>query len=100
MDRVGVSLVGTAWADEYVRTQTIPVMLDPEGKPVKRNFVHVQDLVSAILLALDNPRVRQETFNICMDGAGGLWRGRVVSPCDAPLAERRNQDPVRFHMAR
>lgn len=29
--------------------------------------MHVQDLVTAILLALDNPRSRQQTFNICMD---------------------------------
>jgi nucleoside-diphosphate-sugar epimerase len=42
-------------------------MLDPDGEPVKRNFVHVEDLVSAILLALDHPRARQQTFNICMD---------------------------------
>ena len=60
-------LVGEQRADEYVRTQTIPVMLDPDGKPVKRNFVHVDDLVSAILLALDHPAARQQTFNICMD---------------------------------
>jgi nucleoside-diphosphate-sugar epimerase len=60
-------LVGAEKADEYIRTQTIPIMLDPNGKPVKRNFVHVDDLVSAILLALDSPQARQQTFNICMD---------------------------------
>ena len=60
-------LVGAEQADEYVRTQTIPIMLDPVGQPVKRNFVHVDDLVSAMLLALDQPRARQQTFNICMD---------------------------------
>ena len=54
-------LVGTNKADEYVRTQTIPVMLDPDGKPVKRNFVHVNDLVTAILLAFDHPRAHEET---------------------------------------
>lgn len=59
--------VGAPRADEYVRMQTIPVMLDPDGKPVLRNFVHVNDLVSAILCALDQPRARQQTFNICMD---------------------------------
>src|SRR5512140_2100355 len=47
-------LVGAAQAGKYVRTQTIPVMLDPEAVPVKRNFVHVDDLVSALLLAIDN----------------------------------------------
>lgn len=54
-------------AAEYVRTQTIPVMLDPNGKPVKRNFVHVDDLVSAILSAIDAPQASGQTFNICMD---------------------------------
>jgi len=60
-------LVGAEQADEYVRTQTIPIMLDPAGHPVKRNFVHVDDLISAILAALDHPAARQQTFNICMD---------------------------------
>jgi UDP-glucose 4-epimerase len=60
-------LVGPEKADQYLKTETTPVMLDPEGKPVKRNFVHVEDLVSAILLALDAPQARQQTFNICMD---------------------------------
>lgn len=60
-------LVAADKAADYVRTQTIPVMLDPNGKPVKRNFVHVEDLVSAIFAALDAPAARQQTFNICMD---------------------------------
>jgi len=60
-------LVGAQQADEYVRTQTVPVMLDPQGNPVKRNFVHVEDLVSALLLAIDHPKARQQLFNICMD---------------------------------
>jgi UDP-glucose 4-epimerase len=62
-----IELVGAQQAAEYARTQTIPIMLDPEGQPVKRNFVHVDDLVSAILLALDHPRASRQTFNICMD---------------------------------
>jgi nucleoside-diphosphate-sugar epimerase len=60
-------LVGAAKADELIRTRAVPVMLDPDGLPVKRNFVHVDDLVSAILLALDHRKARRETFNICMD---------------------------------
>ena len=60
-------LVGAERADEYVRTGTVPVMLDPDGVPVKRNFVHIDDLVSAILLAIDHPKARQQLFNICMD---------------------------------
>jgi UDP-glucose 4-epimerase len=60
-------LVGSERAEEYVKSHAVPLMLDPNGKPVKRNFVHVSDLVDAILLALDNPQARQQTFNICMD---------------------------------
>jgi UDP-glucose 4-epimerase len=60
-------LVGPIKADELARTNTIPVMLDPAGKSVKRNFVHVEDLVSAIIVALDHPKAYQQTFNISMD---------------------------------
>jgi nucleoside-diphosphate-sugar epimerase len=60
-------LVPAEKAAEYARTGTVPIMLDPDGQPVKRNFVHVDDLVSAILTALDHPRARRETFNICLD---------------------------------
>jgi UDP-glucose 4-epimerase len=60
-------LVGPEAADEYVESRTVPIMLDPEGRPVKRNFVHVDDLVAAILAAIDCPAARRQTFNICMD---------------------------------
>lgn len=60
-------LVGAELADEYMQAHAIPVMLDPDGIPVKRNFVHVDDLVSALLLAIDHPKARQQLFNICMD---------------------------------
>jgi nucleoside-diphosphate-sugar epimerase len=42
-------------------------MLDPVGEPVLRNFVHVSDLVAAILAALDHPSAEKQTFNICCD---------------------------------
>ncbi len=60
-------LVGPEKAAEFVKTRTVPIMLDPEGRPVKRNFVQVDDLVAAILAALDHPAARQQTFNISMD---------------------------------
>jgi nucleoside-diphosphate-sugar epimerase len=60
-------LVGAEEADAYLERQTIPIMLDPEGRPVKRNFVHLDDLVDAILAAIDNPAARRQTFNICMN---------------------------------
>ena len=60
-------LVGAEQADAYVEREAVPVMLDEDGRPVKRNFVHVEDLVDAILAALDQPAARRQTFNICMD---------------------------------
>ena len=42
-------------------------MLDPEGVPVKHNFVHVDDLVDAICLAIDHPKARQQLTNIAMN---------------------------------
>ena len=60
-------LVGAEKAAEYVKSRTVPVMLDPAGEPIARNFVHVDDLTDAILAALDHPKARGQTFNICMD---------------------------------
>jgi UDP-glucose 4-epimerase len=60
-------LVGPAKANEYVKSGAVPVMVSPDGTPVKRNFVHVDDLISALLLALESPKAKQQTFNICMD---------------------------------
>lgn len=60
-------LVGASRADEFLKSGTVPLMLDPDGEPVKRNFVHVSDLAEAVLLAMDHPKSRQQIFNICMD---------------------------------
>jgi UDP-glucose 4-epimerase len=60
-------LVGAERANEYLKSGTVPLMLDPNGKPVKRNFVHVSDLVEAVVLAMDHPKALGQTFNICMD---------------------------------
>jgi UDP-glucose 4-epimerase len=84
-------LVGATKADEYVREGRVPVMLDPAGEPVQRNFVHVTDLVSAILVALDHPQAKKQTFNICCDEpvnyrrvAEHLQQSRNVPSVDVP----------------
>jgi UDP-glucose 4-epimerase len=59
--------VGPEKAKAYQDAETIPVMLDEHGNPIQRNFVHVNDLVEAILCALDHPRAHQQLFNISMD---------------------------------
>jgi len=66
---------GPVWKDEvsperasvYRENGTVPILLDAKERPLKRNFVHVDDLASAILAAIDNPATRGQLFNICMD---------------------------------
>jgi UDP-glucose 4-epimerase len=60
-------IVGEGEAARYRQTGTVPVLLDDDGEPLRRNFVHVDDLATAVLTAIDNPRARGELFNICMD---------------------------------
>lgn len=60
-------LVGPEAAARHRRAQAVPVMLDAQGIPVQRNFVHVEDLVAAISLAIGHPRARQQLFNVGMD---------------------------------
>jgi nucleoside-diphosphate-sugar epimerase len=60
-------LVGPERARQYRESNTVPIMLDAHGVPLKRNFVHVDDLVSAILCALEHPHAAGKTFNVCMD---------------------------------
>lgn len=65
---------GPAWdtliSDEarrdYAANNRVPMLIAADGKPLKRNFVHVDDLVSAMLAALDNPAARQQLFNVAM----------------------------------
>jgi nucleoside-diphosphate-sugar epimerase len=89
------TLVPEADARRYAERGTVPLLRDADGRPLKRNFVHVDDLVSAILAAIDNPRARRQLFNICMDRP--VDYGEVA----AYLALTRGLDcidiPSRFH---
>ncbi len=66
---------GPPWSDflssekveRLSRQEVVPLMLDEHGDPLKRNFIHVSDVVSAILAALDNPAAERQLFNIAMD---------------------------------
>jgi nucleoside-diphosphate-sugar epimerase len=60
-------LVGAEAAAELAARGAIPVLLDQAGTAVQRNFVHVNDLVAAILAAIDQPRARHQLMNVCMD---------------------------------
>lgn len=59
-------LVAPEDAARYAKDGTVPCLHDADGSPLRRNFVHVFDLVEAILAALDNSKARQQLFNICM----------------------------------
>ncbi|OHV22288.1 NAD(P)-dependent oxidoreductase [Rhizobium sp. RMa-01] len=61
------TLVPADDAERYAHNGTVPLLRDADGRPLKRNFVHVDDLVAAILAAIDNPRAKGELFNISMD---------------------------------
>jgi nucleoside-diphosphate-sugar epimerase len=78
-------------AERCRRNGTVPLLRDADGRPLKRNFVHVDDLVDAILAALDHPRARGALFNIAMD-----------EPVDygvlaAYLKETRSLDSIDIH---
>ncbi len=51
----------------HARAGAVPLMRDSLGHALKRNFIHVTDLVAAILVALDNPVAHGHLFNIAMD---------------------------------
>ena len=54
-------------AERCRRDGVIPLLRDADGNPLKRNFVHVDDLVEAILRTIDHPAAKGALFNICMD---------------------------------
>ena len=65
---------GPLWSDFFsaadlarlAQADNVPLLHDAHGRPLKRNFIHVSDLVRAILVALDNPAATGELFNIAM----------------------------------
>ena len=89
------TMVPQADAKRYAENGTVPLLQDADGRPLKRNFVHVDDLVSAILAAIDNPGTRRQLFNISMD------RPVDYGELAAYLARTRGLDsieiPSRFH---
>ncbi|WP_087000516.1 NAD-dependent epimerase/dehydratase family protein [Rhizobium sullae] len=91
------TLVPEGDARRYAQTGAVPLLRDADGRPLKRNFVHVDDLVSAILAAIDNPRAERQLFNICMDSpvdygevATYLARTRGLAAVDIPSQYHSN----------
>jgi nucleoside-diphosphate-sugar epimerase len=89
------TLVPEAEARRYAEDGTVPLLRDADGQPLKRNFVHVDDLVSAILAAIDNPRAKRQLFNICMDRP--VDYGEVAAYLARTRGLRSIDIPSRFH---
>lgn len=70
-DRFGgpdwAALAGPEVTSQALQSGAVPLLQDREGQPIRRNFVHVSDLVAAISRALTAPVARQRLYNICMD---------------------------------
>lgn len=60
------TLISPAERRMYAANRNVPILLDAGDRQLKRNFVHVDDLVSAMLAVIDNPAARQQLFNIAM----------------------------------
>jgi nucleoside-diphosphate-sugar epimerase len=54
-------------AEKARREGAVPLLQEADGTPLKRNFVHVDDLVEAIVLALTSKAARQRLYNVAMD---------------------------------
>ena len=102
------TMVPEADARRYHQNGTVPLLRDADGQPLKRNFVHVDDLCQAIMAALDNPRAERQLFNICMDRpvdygevAAYLKRTRNLDSIDIPSSYHStwmDNTKARFHL--
>ena len=79
----------------YLEDNLIPLLLDAKGAPLKRNFIHVDDLVSAIICALDNPRARQSLYNVSMDSP--VDYGLVAAHIESKHGNKPAQIRTPFH---
>jgi len=61
------ALVAPEVAAAARRDGAVPLALDADGAPLRRNFVHVDDLMAAILIALTHPRAAGQLYNVAMD---------------------------------
>lgn len=60
-------LISQAEIDRHFASGAVPLLIDETGAPLRRNFVHVDDLVEAVLLSLNNASAAGQLFNICMN---------------------------------
>ncbi len=73
----------------------VPAMRDARGEYLKRSFIHVDDLVKAMLSALDNPAAFGELFNVAMDRP--VDYGDVADLLEASGNRQRRDVATPFH---
>lgn len=73
----------------------VPAMRDARGDYLKRSFIHVDDLVKAMLAALDNPVAFGELFNVAMDRP--VDYGDVADLLEASGNRQRRDVATSFH---
>ncbi len=73
----------------------VPAMRDARGEYLKRSFIHVDDLVKAMLAALDNPAAFGELFNVAMDRP--VDYGDVADLLEASGNRQRRDVATPFH---
>ena len=71
------TLISPAEHRMYQQNGHVPLLIDAEGKPLRRNFVHVSDLAEAMVAVIDNPAARQQLYNISMTSP--IDYGKVAS---------------------
>jgi nucleoside-diphosphate-sugar epimerase len=89
------TLVAPDVAERCRHDGTVPVLHDADGRPLKRNFVHVDDLVEAIVRALDAPAAARRLYNVCMDEP--VDYGAVATHLAATRGLPSIDIPSRFH---
>jgi nucleoside-diphosphate-sugar epimerase len=99
---------GPGW-EEYISTDQrhtyqaenrAPLLIAADGRPLKRNFIHVDDLVEAMIAAIDHPAARQQLFNVGMtepvdygvvaerlEQTRGMQPARIATPLHSNLLD-------------
>ncbi len=88
-------LMGAGELEALRQERALPAMRDLNGTYLKRSFIHVDDLVKAIVAALDNPAAYGELFNIAMDQP--IDYGAVADLLEANGNRQRRDIPTPFH---
>ncbi len=79
----------------HAAADAVPLLRDATGAALKRSFIHVDDVVTAILAALDNPAAAGELFNIAMDAP--VDYGAVAAGLAATRGLKVAEVPTPFH---